>query len=290
MSEINQLINKVDFTEPRCLLDKSILKKDVNIPVPRIPVDRIIVKLDSYLNINDIPGAQRHMEYWLSEAKAFKDLRGEIEVLNELTGLYRMLGKEQEALSAARRAIDIIEHLNISNEVSAGTILLNCATVYKRFGQPERAIDLYKCTLTIYEKHLVSNDARFGALYNNFALAYGDLGHYDKALELFQKALNIMSKYKNGVLEAAITYLNMSDSALIQLGPEVAEKLISEYVDRALSCLETPDLQRNSYYAFVCEKCAAAFGYHGYFMIQQDMVERAKAIYERVRAGTSVLQ
>ena len=35
------------------------------------------------------------------------------------------------------------------------------------------------------------------------------------------------------------------------------------------------------YYAFVCEKCAPAFSYYGYFLAAQELERRAKEIYER---------
>ena len=40
-------------------------------------------------------------------------------------------------------------------------------------------------------------------------------------------------------------------------------------------------MPRDGYYAFVCEKCAPTFDYYGYFLIADDLNERAKAIYER---------
>ena len=64
-------------------------------------------------------------------------------------------------------------------------------------------------------------------------------------------------------------------------GYEKAEPTVQEYMDLALELLDTPTLPRNGYYAFVCEKCAPAFGYYGYFMAEEDLKKRAKDIYER---------
>ena len=52
-------------------------------------------------------------------------------------------------------------------------------------------------------------------------------------------------------------------------------------MDEALSLLDTPGIPRDGYYAFVCEKCAPAFEYYGYFLAAEDLKERAKRIYER---------
>ena len=73
-------------------------------------------------------------------------------------------------------------------------------------------------------------------------------------------------------------------SATSEHGDELAkqcEEQIGGYLDMALELLDTPSVPRDGYYAFVCEKCAPAFGYHGYFLAEADLAERAKAIYER---------
>lgn len=63
-------ISREDYEEPRCLLN-------MHPEVVSIPVGRVIEKLDSYLNQNDYSSAERHLEYWLSEAEAGEDDRGE---------------------------------------------------------------------------------------------------------------------------------------------------------------------------------------------------------------------
>jgi hypothetical protein len=39
-------------------------------------------------------------------------------------------------------------------------------------------------------------------------------------------------------------------------------------------------VQRDGYYAFVCEKCASVFAYYGDFLYAEELEERAKRIYE----------
>ena len=62
---------------------------------------------------------------------------------------------------------------------------------------------------------------------------------------------------------------------------EDCEKAIEPFLDAALELLDTPSVPRDGYYAFVCEKCAPVFAYYGYFLADQDLRQRAKAIYER---------
>ena len=59
------------------------------------------------------------------------------------------------------------------------------------------------------------------------------------------------------------------------------DKTIEAYLDTALELLDSPSVPRDGYYAFVSEKCAPAFGYHGYFLAEADLRERAEAIYAR---------
>ena len=54
-----------------------------------------------------------------------------------------------------------------------------------------------------------------------------------------------------------------------------------QYLEKAAALLDDPTLPRDGYYAFVCEKCAPTFDYYGWFLIADDLKERAKTIYER---------
>ena len=104
---------------------------------------------------------------------------------------------------------------------------------------------------------------------------------YRKAYSLFEKAIAMMDIVPGGALEQAITCLNMADVLEAQYGMEEKESEIFSLLDQALSLLENADAPRDGYYAFVCEKCAPAFEYYGYFLAAQDLKERAKRIYER---------
>ena len=135
-----------------------------------ISVDRILSKLDEYLNKNDYVFAEKHLLYWLSEAKHNNDLKVELLVSNELMGLYRKLGKKDEALVILSQALDRIESTGIGMQVGAATTYLNAATVYKAFGMAAEGIPLFEKAKDIYERELDSKDTRLAGLYNNMAL------------------------------------------------------------------------------------------------------------------------
>ncbi len=245
-----------------------------------ISTDRILEKLDEYLNKNDYDSAERHLLYWLSEAETHYDHRTLLLTSNELMGLYRKLGKRDHAIGFAEKALKKIEELDIGQQVGSATTFLNCATVYKAFGMAKLSMPLFEKARAIYEANLKNDDDRLAGLYNNMALSLVDLKRFDEADSYYRKAIAIMEKAEGGAPNIAITYLNMASAAEAEKGLDEGAELISIYLEKAKSLLEEYN-ERNGYYAFVCEKCASVFGYYGHFFYEKELVERAKAIYER---------
>ncbi len=268
-----------DYTDPICPFCTDQFKKQP--PVRPIPTQRVLEKLDEHLGRNDYDSAERHLLYWLDEAKDGRDKHGMLTVENELMGLYRKTNRKENALESVRKALDLIDELKLGSAVVAGTTFTNAATVYKAFAMPEESIELFEKAKEIYEKELQSDDPRLGGLYNNLGLTLTDLKRFDEAEEYYNKAINVMSDNKNGELEIAITYLNLCDLNEAKLGSEQSEKIIDEYIEKAYELLNRDYLPRNGYYAFVCEKCAPTFGYFGRFLYQKELSDRARCIYER---------
>ena len=271
---MNDFLQKKDYEEPRCLLN-------MHPEITTVPVGRIIDKLDSYLNRNDYDGAERHLQYWLSEADACHDLRGRLTILNEQIGLYRKTGKEQKCLQAVADALSLAGSMDIADSVTFATTLINAATGYKAFGKAEDALPLYRKARAIYESALEPNDGRLGGLYNNIALALVDRKEFREAENLYHKAVTVMEKQENGALEAAITYLNLADLVCAESGADAGEKEIEKHLQKAEKLLRTESLPRDGYYAFVCEKCAPVFGHYGFFITEQELNRRAREIHDR---------
>ena len=243
-----------------------------------ISIERILEKLDAHLHKNDYVSAERHLLYWLSESRASSDHRAQMLVLNELMGLYRKLGRKDEALARVSEALACIDELGIAEQVGAATTFLNCATVYKAFGEPSESIRLFGIAEAIYKRELSPDDERFGGLYNNMALTLVDLGRFEEANGAYCRALDVMQRQAGGELEVAITYLNMASAAEARLGLLDADEMINAYLDKAEAILEAFE-NRDGYYAFVCEKCASVFEYYGRFFYANEISERARRIY-----------
>ena len=272
-------LEKEDYVDPRCALCGKPGEEE---NVQPVPVGRIMDKLREYEDRNDWPAVERHLKYWLAEAEANRDERGQLMLHNELMGYYRKQGKKDEAFSHAERADYLVKKLEMEDTVTAGTTWVNAGTVREAFGDPVGGLEFFERAQANYEKNLPDNDGRLGGLYNNMALSLAVCGRFDEAMGMFRNAIEVMKKQEYGELEQAITWLNMADAAEAALGTEQAEESVEEYLETAEKLLNTESLPRNGYYAFVCEKCAPGFGYYGRFAYAETLRQRAEEIY----AGT----
>ncbi len=267
-------INKEDYEEPCCPLD-------MHPETSRIPLGRIIEKLDSLFEQKNFEAAKKLLDYWQSEADAVGDMQGKLTVINEKIGLCRKVGIKEECFSAIDSALALVEKLGFENNVTGGTTFINCATGYEAFGLCDSALSLYRRAKAVYEHLLSPNDDRLAGLYNNMALALTALNNYSEAEELFKKAIVILERQEHGEAELAITYLNLADLVNSRDGIDNGGSQIDEHIKQAEALLDTESLPKDGYYAFVCEKCAPVFGGYGYFWVKEKLMQRASDIYKR---------
>ncbi|MBQ6165600.1 MAG: tetratricopeptide repeat protein [Clostridia bacterium] len=275
----NPILSPEDYLEPACLLCGDPLGAAETIKP--IPQQRVIEKMDEYMSRRDYAGAGQHLLYWLAEAQAGRDKRGELMVRNELVGHYRKVGDREKAFESAGEALRLLGEIGFDGSVSAGTTYTNIATAYNAFGENALSLSYFEKAKTVYEANANTDPRLLGGLYNNMALVKTALGEYDEAYALYEKALAAMAKVPGGGLEQAITYLNKADTVTAQLGAEAAETQVCELLDRAWELLDRPDAPQDGYYAFVCEKCAPTFSFYGYFLAAKELERRAKEIYGR---------
>lgn len=260
------MIQKEDYEEPRCPLCMT--------NVTRIPVGRVIEKLDEYLADKNMAQAERHLLYWLEEAKQGHDEQGEITILNELIGFYRKEGQKENSLKYAEMGLARVREYGFEDTVSGATTYLNSATAYKAFGFPEESAALYNKTEKIYLEQLDAKDSRIAGLYNNYALALTELGSYMEAMDKYDKALLINEDNQNGRLESAITWLNKADLLSQSLGMERAEEEVYDCLDKAYELLTDERNEFDPYYEFVFSKCIPSFDYYGQFLRSEELKGR----------------
>ena len=132
-----------------------------------VPQRRIIDKMDEYMSRRDYRGAERHLLYWLEEAKLGGDLQGQLMLRNELVGHYRKTGQKEPAMQSAAMALELLRELDMENTITAGTTYVNIATACGAFGDHERAIRLFEKARAAYESSSQTETQLLGGLYNN---------------------------------------------------------------------------------------------------------------------------
>ena len=278
MNHVNTL-SPEDYLEPECPLCMEPADQDHDV-VP-VPQQRIKDKLDLYMNKKDYEGAERHLLYWLGEAARGHDLRGRLLICNELIGFYRKTGKKEEAFGFCTEALELLKKMNFEESISAGTTYVNAATAYGAFGEHRDALALFQRAKDLYERLPYTQPHLLGGLYNNMALTCQALGRYEEAFRFYHQALEKMSLVSGGVLEQAVTYLNMADAVAQQSGLEEGEEEIGRLLNRAYDLLQDETVTHDGYYAFICERCAPCFSYYGFFAVAEELLQEAKLIYER---------
>ena len=224
-----------------------------------MPIEEIIARCDELFNANDPAALGEHLRFWRQRARELGDRSGELTMLNELMGHYRMSGNKDLALAAVQDGIALLRSLELAGTVSGGTILINAATALQAFGNISGALELYNEALESYRKNLPPGDWRFAGLFNNMAAAQAADGNFLQAEFAYQEALELLDKSGN-LPDKAVTYVNL---AQLYRQQDPGDERIDLMLDAALEIFNEPSLERNGYFAHSCNKCASAFGLAG---------------------------
>ena len=242
-----------------------------------VPIARVLEKIDSLFQRNDLDGVGRILDYWDSEARRLNDERGLLEILNEKIGFYRRTNEKKFALDAVKEAFALIDKLGLYGLQSTGTIYLNGATTMKAFGETDAAMHYYEKASEIYHSTLPKNDFRLAAFYNNVSSAYKELGEYQLCEESCRKAIAILEKIDGFKGEMAISHINL---AHLYYDLDNFDERVYVEMEKAWELLMDKDNKHDGNFAFVCSKCHPSFGYFGYFGYEQKLREIVKEIYE----------
>ena len=218
----------------------------------RIPMQEIIAECDRLFNAEKMIELGEHLRKWRAEAQAIGDNEGELSILSELMGHYRMQGDRERGLAAVRDGFTLLGNLGIAGSVSAGTILINGATALQAFGEIDESLRYYKEAFRCYGAHLDPNDWRFAGLLNNMAAAYAAKHDVKYAEAYYRKALGVLDACGN-LMDAAVTHVNLAQmyAAEDRNDPRIASEL-----ELAVACFDDPAAIRASSGASAAYICA----------------------------------
>lgn len=240
-----------------------------------IPMDEIIARSDDLFNQNNSKELGEHLRFWRAKAQELGDQAGELSMLSELMGHYRMAGERERGLAAVREGFALMKEMGVSGSVSAGTILINGATALQAFGFIDEALEHYAEAFRCYGNHLDPNDWRFAGLLNNMAAAYSGKADFERAKAYYLKALQVLEHCGN-LMDSAVTCVNL---AQLEHGQDPDSPEIDVFLDRAKDFFDSPEAEFNGYYAHTCLKCASTFGFFGRKEYEADLKCRADALY-----------
>lgn len=276
------MLKPEDYLEPECALcgGKALHNPEATDSWGRMPVLRIIEKLDKAYAKNDMAEATRLLEYWQAEAVAVGDKPGELAIVDEMLGLYRKTADWDKAQTAISRAEELLPIVGNDSGASVATVYLNMATTLKACGKPAEALPYYDKTFAIYSSRLTADDPLWGGYWNNKALALADLGRYEEAEACYKQALQVVRQQPpQKQIDLSVTYVNMAHLYEARYGRDCPCIVDSLY--EAMQVLTSDELPTDGYTAYVLEKCYPSFAYYGYTVLAEDMAKRSKELYAR---------
>lgn len=263
-----------------------------------VDIARIMDKTDNAIAVKNFAEAERILLYWAGECRDKKDEMNELFFRNELMRFYRKLNRKDEAVQNIQIALDILVKNKLNDDVSGASCYVNCAKVYRTFKMSDRAMPFYRKAKAIFEENLEANDKRLYDLYNNMGLALIDLEKYDEAEKMFLSAIDVMStklakdrvfteylgrieleedeRLKDNNPDIAVSYLHLADLENNKSKGNPNENMIEGYLTKAFELLATSENKRDTYFKYVCERCAADFDFYGYFIYANQLREWAE--------------
>lgn len=243
----------------------------------RVNISRFIQKLDSYLAVNDLAGATRHLEYWESEARSNNDIKGLTAILNEQVGLFRRTGEKDKAMLAVDSLLELLKGDISQCGKSYATMLVNIATTLKAFDRQSDAMKYYDMAEKSFVDLGLNMSYEYAAFQNNMAACLCDLAMFDKAEKCFDEAIRILTVDGQHDGEIAVSLVNKAH--MIFERDSEAYEAVEETLDLAWEYINSDRQPHDANYAFILSKCAPSFRYFGREIEADALEEVAKEIY-----------
>ncbi len=247
-------------------------------------LDQVFAEMNHYFDIHDMEGARDCMEGWVKRFEEENDPGSELTVLNELIGFYRKTLNVKEGFRVIGMAKDLVYRLDADKDIAGATTFLNSATACRAFGAYDLAEKYFAKTYAIYQKQLEENDYRLASYYNNYALLMVDEKKFDVAEEYLYKAMDILKTFSDSAGEVATTHMTLVYLFMKQdpNGSVDNEKSLRE-IDAVVDILENWKLEKDNYYALVCDSCGRSLNALGKTEQGGKLSKLAEDFYESQR-------
>src|SRR5262249_29393880 len=154
-----------------------------------------------------------------------QDLANVSTCLNNIAGIYTVLGDPQKSMDYYNRAFEARQ--SMGDRAAMARTRLGLAFVLQSIGESQKAIEQYEQALPVLRG---SDRNREAITLNGMGYCYASLGDTQMALEYCNEALSIQEK-AGRIREAAAT-LNNIGNVYVQMGEQ---RRALEYFERALS-------------------------------------------------------
>lgn len=166
-------------------------------------------ELDSCYARGALQEADAFLARSIAEAEAESDSAAVLSLLNEQMGLYRVTGRQEQAVALSERALALVEKLGLTDSGFHATVLLNRATALGVAGRLEEALETYRRAETIYDAAGAASFA-YASLLNNMSNIQSALGQLDEAEACLRKSRRLLSEDADTAAELATNAVNLA--------------------------------------------------------------------------------
>lgn len=204
------MLDEKDYKEPSCALcgGKRFYNPELNIPADFIPINRVMDKLNFYYTEKDLISAEKHLDFWLKEAKACGDKKGELAVLRELCLLYLNTGDIEKASNSVTDCLETVKTLDFNDTLSGADIFNIAGDIFAEKGDFIKAEKYFLRAIKTEKDKCDFLNAASG--YISLALLFGKTGEKDKITDSLFNAYQLLcdeNTIKDGVyFDACIAF------------------------------------------------------------------------------------
>ena len=175
----------------------------VKADLDRIKAERAFMAANQLALTESLEDKQEALEKYQTALPVFqmnKNQYAETLTLNQIGGIYDVLGEKENALSFYKQALPLRKA--VSDRLGEANTLNNIAKVYNALGEKEKAISFYTQALPILRE--VGDRSGEANTLSTIGLVHDSLGEKEKAISFYTQALPILKEVGDRPYQAVI--------------------------------------------------------------------------------------